>query len=34
MPAWVDLNPESKFIADLFSDNDKTTPHFLATLKT
>ncbi|CAH7399097.1 Alpha/beta hydrolase [Vibrio chagasii] len=31
MPAWVDLNPEGKFIADLFSDNDKNhTPHFLA----
>ena len=31
MPAWVDLNPEGKFIADLFSDtNDNDTPHFLA----
>lgn len=31
MPAWVDLNPEGKFIADLFSNNDKNhTPHFLA----
>ncbi|WP_371988095.1 lipase family alpha/beta hydrolase [Vibrio chagasii] len=31
MPAWVDLNPEGKFIADLFYDNDKNhTPHFLA----
>ena len=31
MPAWVDLNPEGKFIADLFSDNEKKhTPHFLA----
>ena len=31
MPAWVDLNPDGKFIADLFSDNnDNDTPHFLA----
>ncbi len=31
MPAWVDLNPDGKFIADLFTDNDKIhTPHFLA----
>lgn len=31
MPAWVDLNPDGKFIADLFIDNNKThTPHFLA----
>ncbi|WP_394139297.1 lipase family alpha/beta hydrolase [Vibrio chagasii] len=31
MPAWVDLNPEGKFIADLFSDNNQNhTPHFLA----
>lgn len=31
MPAWVDLNPDGKFIADLFTDNDKiNTPHFLA----
>ncbi|RPF19106.1 lipase family alpha/beta hydrolase [Vibrio crassostreae] len=31
MPAWVDLNPEGKFIADLFIDNNKIQiPHFLA----
>ncbi|CAK1691398.1 Alpha/beta hydrolase family protein [Vibrio crassostreae] len=31
MPAWVDLNPEGKFIADLFIDNNKVQiPHFLA----
>ncbi|MGF1799505.1 alpha/beta hydrolase [Vibrio gigantis] len=31
MPAWIDLNPDGKFIADLFSDNnDNNTPHFLA----
>lgn len=31
MPAWVDLNPDGKFIADLFSDNDENhTSHFLA----
>ncbi|MEZ9389074.1 lipase family alpha/beta hydrolase [Vibrio lentus] len=31
MPAWVDLNPDSKFIADLFADSKPThTPHFLA----
>ncbi|MEZ8318010.1 alpha/beta fold hydrolase [Vibrio splendidus] len=31
MPAWVDLNPEGKFIADLFIDSSKIhIPHFLA----
>ena len=31
MPAWVDLNPDGKFIADLFADSKPThTPHFLA----
>ncbi|CAK1743219.1 lipase family alpha/beta hydrolase [Vibrio crassostreae] len=31
MPTWVDLNPEGKFIADLFIDNNKVQiPHFLA----
>ncbi|MGR5390584.1 lipase family alpha/beta hydrolase [Vibrio crassostreae] len=31
MPAWIDLNPEGKFIADLFIDNNKIQiPHFLA----
>ncbi|WP_333918720.1 alpha/beta fold hydrolase [Vibrio crassostreae] len=31
MPAWFDLNPEGKFIADLFIDNNKIQiPHFLA----
>ncbi len=29
MPAWVDLNPDGKFIADLFIDNSKiTSPTF------
>ena len=31
MPAWVDLNPDGKFIADLFIDSSKIhIPHFLA----
>ncbi|MDK9737145.1 alpha/beta fold hydrolase [Vibrio sp. D404a] len=31
MPAWVELNPDGQFIADLFSDVEKThAPHFLA----
>ena len=31
MPAWVDLNPDGKFIADLFAESKPThTPHFLA----
>ncbi|MFM2609723.1 alpha/beta fold hydrolase [Vibrio chagasii] len=31
MPAWVDLNPDGQFIADLFSEHDENhTPHFLA----
>ncbi|CAH6967646.1 Alpha/beta hydrolase [Vibrio chagasii] len=31
MPAWVDLNPDGKFIADLFIDSNKIhIPHFLA----
>lgn len=31
MPAWVDLNPDGKFIADLFIDNSKIhIPYFLA----
>ncbi len=31
MPAWVDLNPDGQFIADLFIDNSKIhIPHFLA----
>nr|WP_241907159.1 hypothetical protein [Vibrio splendidus] len=29
MPAWIDLNPDGKFIADLFIDNSKiTSPTF------
>ncbi|MEZ9501289.1 lipase family alpha/beta hydrolase [Vibrio sp. 10N.286.51.B11] len=31
MPAWVDLNPDGKFIADLLIDSSKIhIPHFLA----
>ncbi|MEZ8190035.1 esterase/lipase family protein [Vibrio sp. 1F279] len=31
MPAWVDLNPDGKFIAELFGSKTKNhTPHFLA----
>ncbi|PTP43944.1 alpha/beta fold hydrolase [Vibrio splendidus] len=31
MPAWIDLNPEGEFIADLFIDSSKIhIPHFLA----
>jgi uncharacterized alpha/beta hydrolase family protein len=31
MPAWVDLNPDGKFITDLFPANSEThIPHFLA----
>ncbi|NOJ13723.1 esterase/lipase family protein [Vibrio splendidus] len=31
MPAWVDLNPDGKFIADLFIDSSEIhIPHFLA----